>query len=404
MDNYSLMRFFNRLQFDELLNLAGVNSRFHHLIGHYMLAKHNIHKKVLRLRNVDHPSITANAINIGKSVTILRFLRHFGHLITKLEYTHKHHTTIEHLKIKHSIQRYCARTLLDIKMSSQRSYLIGDVNNPFEKVINVDLAIGQFDRDNLQLHRVYPHMERLNFSIPAGSDNAMITMTSLAQLYPHLKHLEFSEITGDSNLRLIVRANTQLNSLTLNMCPTVELLQFLDVTLADLKVLSISCDAAFEWASSVSMKSVRNFSIISMDRDHEPKILTKFPITFNRLEEIDIVTSTILHVPISLIKQNRRVKVLSIHAVEAIDSYSRVLEIINQLNELEVLRVTWSSEISAMETLQFLNRVPNRVQKINFIVTQRTFYSDLLTILPNQWQLAGEEFISSSVKYVTFVR
>lgn len=363
-----------------------------------MLAKHNIHKKVLRLRHVDHSSITANAINIGKTATILRFLRHFGHLITKLEYTHKQHTAIEHLKINHSIQRYCAHTLLDIKMSSQRSYLIGDVNNPFEKVFNVDMSIGHIDRDNLQLHRVYPHMERFNFSVPAG----VITMTSLAQLYPHLKHLEFSEMEGDVNLRLIVRANTQLQSLKLNMCPTMELLQFLDATLPHLEALNIACDT-FALSSSVFMKSVRNFSMISMHAI-EPQILTTFPITFNRLDSIDIVTTTISMVPMKLIQQNPRVKVLAVHAIESIDSYSRVLDIINQLNELEELRVIWSSKISATETLEFMNHVPQRVQKISFIVTHRTFYGDLLTITSNQWQLLGEEIISSSVKYVTFVR
>lgn len=400
MDNYSLMRFFNRLQFDELLNLAEINARFRHLIGHYMLAKYSIHKKILRLRNVENAAITNTAINIGKCATALRFLRHFGHLITKLEYTNKQHNFIENLEINHSIQRFCARTLVEIKLSSVQCYLIGDVNNTFEKVTNVDFSSDSFPRDNLQLHRIYPRMERLNFSIP----NPMtITMTSLAQTYSNLKHLEFYEYDGDSHLRRIIRANLQLRSLKLNMCPTIELLRFLDENLPHLESLAVPC-CEFGANSSVFMKNVKKFMVTI--NGLETDSVSPFPVTFNQLESLDLwITTTIANVPIKLIEQNIGIKVLSLQWIESIETYSHVIDtFVKPLAELNDLHITWSNSINVTETLHLFDQINQlKVKTITFIMTNRTFCDDLIKLKPNQWQFSDEQS-TSSVKYITFVR
>lgn len=403
LDNYALLGIFDNLEFSELLSVADVNANFRSLIAaHYMIAKHHINKKILLIKDNHPPFITAQVINIGQYDTIRTMLRNFGDLITSIEFATIHLSTMEVNVISHDIEKYCAKSLVQLKLTDVGIYLTGEVKQTFENIRNV--ILWQYDYvDNMELDRIYPMMEQLTFDVIYP-----IEMTSLIRFYPHLKHLEFNEFGSyaeDSVLLEVLQCNPQLRTLHLNRFLESNDLQVISENLVHLESLGLaiyprSNNNDPSESQIVHFKNVNQFKItvehvIIVDENQQ------IPITFGNLEAIEIF-STKLYEPLQkLIERNNNLKAISLPWTETMRSFLRIVNVFNRLSHLEEITVKWSNGINADDTLRLFNG--NRsLMKITFIVSVQ-HCDDLLAVIPGEWEKDNIQ-VDYQVNYVTVIR
>lgn len=156
IDTYSLLDIYDHLDFDDLVNVALIDSHFSDLITrHYMIAKYRIHEKLIQISNnpdnaTDHP----DAVPIRNYGTILQFLQLFGHLITKLEFSH-YYSDSEAPTINRFIAEHCSSSLTEITLKGVGVYLMSETKQRFEifrvySELSID-QIGSFVRENRNL-------------------------------------------------------------------------------------------------------------------------------------------------------------------------------------------------------------------------------------------------------------
>lgn len=130
----------------------------------------------------------------------------------------------------------------------------------------------------------------------------------------------------------LILLNPHLRSLKLNYLPTTELLYFIDENLPQLDSLAITCDLDNIMSDSeyLHMKHVKNFTIFLHGRSRK-----HIPITFERLEMLQIQMGAFHDEVGHFIQQNDKIRILSLAWFNQYTSFNRVLESIEQLSELQ---------------------------------------------------------------------
>lgn len=107
LDYYSLLDIFDNLHFNDLLNLADVDATFYSIItDHYMIRKFRICEKVICLNGYVAQLRADAKLSIGALDSILRFLRIYGHQITRLEFDSVLFDSVSAGKISQHIEKY----------------------------------------------------------------------------------------------------------------------------------------------------------------------------------------------------------------------------------------------------------------------------------------------------------
>lgn len=389
IDTYSLLNIYDHLDFDDLVNVALIDSHYSDLITrHYMIAKYRIHEKLIRISNnpdnaTDHPDI----LSIRNYETILQFLQLFGHLITKLEFSH-YYSDSEAPTINRFIAEHCSTSLTEIILKGVGVYLISETKQQFEKVVHVSFSDSNIYADNLKLERIFPRMEYLELNIVRFIRIASIG--SLVQTHSHLKHFHYNDrrIDGnDSFLRDFIKLNPQLQTLCLRKLISLDFLQVASENLPKLETLLILNNFPNPFHEKrIHFKSVRNFTFV--DRDSS-QIFNNFPLSFDSLEIFRVFSELSIDEIGSFIKENRNLSVLLMPWTGLGYDYSIFFDIISEIKELEELRFKWSNNMDQDGVLYLMSEF-QKLRKVTFCVHGNEC-EQLTGMTPQQWQFIQEE-------------
>lgn len=374
-----------------------------------MIPKYRLNEHIIHFKRVDDDDyVTGYYIwHFGR---IRKFLRNFGHLITKLDFPSTCFTLDEIKLLNIDIAEYCSISLEKVALSGVGSHLISETNHTFNNVVSVDVRYHHFD-DNLELDRIYPKMERLKIT-----SRYPFTFSSIQHTYPHLKHLEINNwgtLAESVILKSLLQLNRQLESLQIDGFPEIYVLEYASEQLTNLVSLSLGC-YAYRFRDSegfaihsnatqnIHFRNVRKFTLgVGWEALQS---IDQIPITFEQLEILEISWPTSFEKIVPLITPHNRLKILSIPLTDTKQSYSNVLTVVNALAELEEIRLQWSSRISVVETLRIMHDFQH-LKMITFVVSTGGEYDDLMDLIPNEWQFY-EKFYNEIVEmyYLTFER
>lgn len=394
-DDHILLSIFDHLSEADLIRLAEVNQRFRELIRvHYIRSRLN--NEVLKITGSKFGGYV-----VHNYVTVLKFLHIFGDLIKTLTFVNFSNepvfTTEEESMIAHYIERYCSETLINVELNGAGLYLLTETNEIFEKVTSVQLRHVDGYSDNLNIDRIFPHMEELQIVLKYP-----LKLNSFLKTYSNLKHLELIEWGTYSTVTLLpdlILLNPHLRSLKLNYLPTTELLYFIDEHLPQLDSLAITCDLDLLISDSenLHMKNVKNFTVFIQGR-----LRRHIPITFEHLEMLEIKIDSFHEEIGHLFQQNDKIHILSLPWIQQNISFNRVLESIEQLSELKDITIGWSSKVGVSNALRLFNDFPT-LKKIKFLIADGNELEHLLEIVPREWKCIDIQS-HYKAKDVTFIR
>lgn len=404
IDTYSLLGIFDNLNIEDLINLADVNVDFHEMIRHhYMIGIYQIDKLRIRFDEPTQSAIYSDSFIIGKFDVAEKFLRHFGDLITQLEYSNN--PTIfksnEADIIDRYIEQYCSPTLNHIDLINAGRYLVTDAKQPFTNVISVGLMqFASFDK--LALNRIFPNMQRLQISI-----NYPIDLTAWLQEYPHLCHLdviEWGDPMNNTALLDLLQLNSNVRALALNNFP--QHLQQINDHLPNLKALTLKWDYVndlpLNWPNMpiVHFKNVTEFHLNVRAGTLYANAL-HVPVTFERLEVLDIVTTHISPPIRTFIEQNKQLTQISVPALCDASQFLLALETISEHSKLRVITIRWMKGFNT-QSMQRLCEIDS-LKKMKLVVEKTANLDDVRNAIPNEWKIY--DVISSKwLEHLTIVR
>lgn len=196
-----------------------------------------------------------------------------------------------------------------------------------------------------------------------------------------MDHLDVDNF-NDSFLRQLFRANPEVVELTSTRVLSLELLRIASIALPELTTLNIPYPSNVAQNQYVHFEHVTNFIVrIESNIDVPPE----FPITFNQLNSLEIVTSSFAQVPIDLIVKTKNLKTLAL-PITRFDNFAIFTNILNKLPQLEEVKLNWTNDVSYGETLTVINR-KGKLVKITFFVWTKLSQDDLVSVIPNDWQV-----------------
>lgn len=375
LDTYTLRKIFKRMDFDDLLNMADTNNRFRNLIArHFMLPRYRIHEKINRFDLTGNSHIDENEVLYNNYDAILKLLRNYGHLLTKLVHVQPELNDTRNIEISQSIGKYCADTLTEITLSSDEYSLLDTMDYTLTNVFRVNVV--PFYRsevpDEFALAPIFPNMKELIVTPNPKS------LESVQKFYPHLEFL--------------IRSTPHLQSVVLNSLPSSDLLKAIDdVKLEALQITLNRSDEVNE-LDHVYLDHVKTFTLVINVEESKLKI-EWLPISFERLEEFHVIATYSSQLVINLIKTNKNLKSLAVP-----QNNLSVLDTFMQWSDLEVLIIQWSNQINLPETKRLLNQAA-KLQELTFVVPYRSIGDEIFDTLPDEWQFVREDH---SGTYLTF--
>ncbi|XP_055323124.1 uncharacterized protein LOC129578478 [Sitodiplosis mosellana] len=217
----------------------------------------------------------------------LTFLRHFGHLISKLEIFYWGMKTLVNLKfaahLDHYVNEYCAESLLEISLEECDKEAMKDLKKPFTKIKSVRFVCCHLGNELSDINKWFPNVSHLEFS----KENRLANCYGVEVYLPYLRsfsvYLPFVEETRLSkrNVVEILRANPQIESLYIWGSFGVNYLQEISTFLQQLGSLKISAHTMFHnfGRGTAHFKNVKKFEFRYYNK------CTRIPLSFDSLEE-----------------------------------------------------------------------------------------------------------------------
>lgn len=108
-----------------------------------MIGEFRIHEKDIFLNGYSTEVRADGRLSIGPLDSILRFLRLYGHRITRLEFDSVRFDDVSALKIGQYIEKYCANTLIVFGLTELTTFSTEPVNFPKLKAISIAIIGNQ---------------------------------------------------------------------------------------------------------------------------------------------------------------------------------------------------------------------------------------------------------------------
>lgn len=305
-------------------------------------------------------------------------------------------------EILRHIEQYASKSLVQLTLSHVNDHLYTTTKQTFPRVTEFTIISTNLT-GNLQLDRIYPRMARLTIKVPTTE-----MLYSLHRHYKNLIHLkvELGINANNVNLLPILALNPQIKSLALPEFPGPDLLHAINTTLPALETLWVKCssDGILELyanqQSHVHFANVNTLTIRFRPNSFFPNNRV-IPMTFERLEELELETSELREIAIQLIEQNEQLKVLSLPWLET-NEIPRLLGVIERLSELDEIRLRWSADVSEADTLRLMEDI-GQLTKVVFLEVAANDVEKLKSIVSIEWSWRNGETIFGSTD-VTFRR
>lgn len=229
--------------------------------------------------------VADNQIEIQHFSAVLKVLRHFGLVISKLGFSIAY-ATVNIAKgiaqIHDSIGMYCADTLIEFHIDSFHPNFFDKFSKPFKQVESVYIirSSGGFDSKTLSFEKLFPAIRKLSLTKVVTFD-----AYDIAQIYPNLKELTITigndtKTIRQEHVHALLEKNPQIDSLKLKSY-TRSFLQNVSQVVANLKRLEIeeyisggANDSASEMP--ITFYNVKHLAIISWNSVSVPENV-RFP-------------------------------------------------------------------------------------------------------------------------------
>lgn len=397
---------YHQFTFTQLVNMADTDESIRPIIAEHMQRVHRIHDVLIR---IDHPDMSiTDTISINNFEVAEKFLRHFGHLITRLEFSNNNGLfNVEQLKaLNHCIETHCAQTLERITLINVGNHLVCDTTEVFPRVTRVALRSLDYPAEHLALDRIYPMMEWLEIHAHYPR-----SMPSIVRNYPNLRHLkveEFGHRLYNEYVHDLLGANPQLTSVSVNTFPDVEFLRFVREKLTKLEALEFTCNRFDRIHRQRTEREVVHFESVRSLTLHTPhNCLRPLPITFDRLEKVrlDNVCDACEPTIREIFEQNPKVKMVSVSIAGELYPriFAKMMELMHMLPELEHIELPWTHHIDTDDAMRWM-RDFDRMQKVMFKVPKGMASKAMEAItVPEEWEM--EEVVARRFYQIyTFVR
>lgn len=398
LHDIALLEIFDQMDLAQLINAADLGPRYRDLITQYSAKKFRFHEKTIKIslssmkgqNDIDVSS--ENKISMKSVAAILKTLRNFGHLISKLEIDVLSMKPLEQHLIDKYINEYCRRALIEISCKYFNENTMDEWKKPFENVEKVTLDFGSMNEPTgNRLNETFPKMRYLKHRM-----FKTIVKSHTEQHYPFLVFFEvFYRESVD--LKQFSTLNRQLRTLHIWYSVEMEFLLFLNQTLPELDDLQFTLDGTNHLRDdvhdSILLSNVKKLAIECKSSDYHE--IEHFTGIFPNIEEFKLFFYEI-QVPsqwIEVITQMNTLKKLTIAT--------------GRLNTQEFCRIM--SELTNLVelTVEFDERVSNSViesmeqhgslQKVTFVEMNEGNRKFARETISQDWKMRLDEQMEETI-------
>lgn len=284
--------------------------------------------------------------------------------------------------ISHHIAQNASTSLIELSVDFLfDDYLLVAANHTFANVKSLSI-IGGHQSDVLRLHEIFPNIEKL-FLFRTNER----PMESLQRQYPQLIELSFYSLDYDNvNLQPLIQLNPQIRHLKLNAIPNIATLECIEQYLPNLETLNIQCNARGcdrQYFERIHMSHVKHFIINLSQRDTK-----RIPITFERLESLQIDGKFVSDAAARLIENNRFVRKLALPSVIMAEEFKRVVDMAIELPTLKEITLAWWGGFDPLDVHRLFDAA-NHLYVVRFIV-DRFCREKFMVLASSRWKLVSE--------------
>lgn len=389
LNNQTLIETLQPMDFGDLIRVADCSPRFRQLAAKWIVEKFQLHHKQITIdlfENGPISSQTQNIFTIQHHDFVLKTLRLYGYLITKLT-IHGYNLTYEQItQIAHHIDRYSLESLTQLNLHHATDMLL-QFTDPFTKLVNLRIAEIELD-DSLQLNILFPALERLDVTIDNPGN-----LSSIVHHYPHLQHFGLNEIDWQREFHFVdrfVKANPQIRSFASDNLLSFDSVELLTINWPQLEWLSLTdhmMDLPFyEPGVIVWFDSVKHFTLTINRRTDS--IFEPFPLAFSQLDSIQLRSYAISDDLANFIVANENLRKISIPWTEpkrAVKLFKQ-LQNVNELNEIEY-RVTPKAYATELIALMTDTGKYAKLQRVTVILSEQSDYGYFEDDIPKEWNI-----------------
>lgn len=218
LNNDVLYVIFHKLEWDDLVSLVQVNSRFE-FIAHEVVRRKYKQIDQLRMRcteyNIGSHIITnRNRLEIYNIHFALNVLKYFGDYFTMIKVEYYHDLT-KIGQISQYLNEYCSKSLQNLELIVTDDFnILETFTKPFDAVeeLNIQSSVDEFS-EAIQLNKTFPRLKRLTLK----SDRA-VNYSFIRCDFPSLEHFSIyvnnlRDVTNNENVRELIRRNPTIRSI-----------------------------------------------------------------------------------------------------------------------------------------------------------------------------------------------
>lgn len=387
LDDYSLMGILDKLEYEDLFNLAMLSPHVQQLFADYYVAKYNWNTSEVFLK-VTHKDALLYIKGLyfynGRNYTQTMFiLRNFGHIFTHIKIRLDSIKLVE--PVQFLINKYCSNATQEIEISGEYN---DNTQILFELATNVTIMMHA--SKNFRLDTAFPQMRKLKFDCELD----------LSHHHPHLTEIVFKHYKYTWDLSEFVRLNPQLQTVQSLLFNNSMFLASLS-ELPNLENLNLGLvrHQYYLWNDDFPVarfKSVKNFALNMhirekqvIESDAYVRILAT--IQFDRLESFSLTSNNVNpnDFLIGMIGENTALQKLTIDADLTFD---QLCVMITSLADLKDLTITWRKQSTHGTWNRFLEHIVTSNHSLDKFSIYIPWHfeidtSDLVDLIPFGWNL-----------------
>lgn len=379
----NLLELFEVIDFDNLVAVAEKSDRFRRIIGqHFMSDPLRLHEREICIARVPESGLKpVHCHLINGQASALKFLTHFGHMVTRLNVIGHNIDRAQFDEIGQLIDRHCAATLVGLRLEQVQAMPIGGWHNTFPKLERFALDRAR-EAQSLRIDTMFPRLRSLQIE---RSRTACI-----GYHFPHLQHLTVDAglLVENPHLMKALQLNPQIRSLRTDSPFNAQFLRFIGTSVPDLQSFGIDYTAFTDAAvdASVRFKNVQDFTLNAYNLPQSKHFLLH-AFDFPQLTAVEIACRAFGGEMMAFLKKN--VHLATVKIMETTPTYAEWTELMQALPQLKAIHTHWINGGQSAGVLDVM-RNENAIETIT-LTTSTQGRASLLDALPDTWRCVGEK-------------
>lgn len=380
------MKFFDWLDFENLLTVSEKDDRFKRLIrDHFLRNQYQLHDRTICIANDPNNFFPDEyCFLINNHGTALKFLRNFGDLVSKLNIIGYGITQDQINEIGNHINTHCSQSLTELTLEKIKENPIAQWTNVFPKLESLYFQKTK-ETKQLRIHTIFPNLKRFEIERDQRSSFAF-----LGHNFPQLEHfkLDAGLMTENPHLKGALLLNPQLKSFHTDSRFDTKFIQFINKHLPHLLSLGIEYTSFgdSEVDETVHFEHVRDFTLNVFNMPPN-KIFILRLFGFKQLETIELNCRILNEKLMEFIKQQKQLKTMKL--VGPNPTYDDLVDLIQALPQLKEIHLPWvNADVSEGVVGILMNETPIEILSLELSSQNR---DKLMVALPNNWRLVNDE-------------